>query len=167
MTMDANLLRTLFSYNADTGEFVRLYVPARGAKDKPTGSIANNGYLQLKIKGKVYSQHRLAWLYVYGTWPSQNIDHINGNRTDNRISNLRDVSQAVNVKNRRTAKRTNSTGVLGVTRSRRTGRFEACIRFDGRTIRIGSFLTAEDAGDAYMAAKRQYHAEAFACPHGA
>lgn len=163
--LTAETLRALFHYDPETGLFARLYVPAHGIKNKPTGSIASNGYMQLKCYGKVYRQHRLAWLYVYGEWPTHGIDHINGIRTDNRITNLRDVPSALNNQNRRNAKRTNSVGVLGVGRGRR-GKYVARIRHNGKNISIGEYKTVAEASAAYQEAKTLLHPGAVAADRG-
>jgi hypothetical protein len=160
MTITAGELRCLFSYEPSTGRFTRMYDPVHGRKDKPTGSVARNGYLQLKVGGRVYAQHRLAWLYVHGRWPEGVIDHINGDRTDNRIANLRDVPQSINAQNRRTAKRTSAVGVLGVGVTRTPGRFTARIRHAGRNLTLGTFDSVEEASRAYQAAKARLHAGA-------
>ena len=100
-------LKEILFYNPETGVFIR------NDRRNSNGSIDAYGYLILKIKGVQYKAHRLAWLYVYGEMPSKNIDHINGNKLDNRISNLRDVPQSVNVKN--TNREPNpDTGCIGI-----------------------------------------------------
>lgn len=86
-------LKKHFVYDPDSGKFSR--INRRGGN----GSIDRYGYLILKINGIQYKAHRMAWLYVYGKLPKYNIDHINHNKLDNRINNLRDVLQAENIKN--------------------------------------------------------------------
>lgn len=151
-------LKNLFSYSEDTGRFLRLYQPARGLKNNPTGSVAGNGYLQLKFGGKVYAQHRLAWLYVYGKLPDGVIDHINGDRADNRISNLRDVDQSTNLQNRRAPKKTSAHQLLGVSFDKRRGMFVSRIRVNGKNISLGQWATDSEAHIAYINAKRRFHA---------
>lgn len=85
-------VRRQVSYDPITGKFERLTINRRPISDVPNGS----GYLRVSIYGVSYKAHRLAWLHHYGEWPSNTIDHINGNRTDNRIANLRDVPHAEN-----------------------------------------------------------------------
>jgi hypothetical protein len=110
------------------------------------------------IGRKNYSAHRLAWLYVYGEWPSDQIDHINRNRSDNRIANLRIATPTQNQANRSVCKR-NTTGFKGVTVDPRTGRFRAKIRVNGKRTHIGVFDSAEEAGAAYVAASRRVYGD--------
>lgn len=92
--MNTEDLKNIISYDKDTGIIKRLN------RKNGNGSFDKDGYLIIKIKGKQYKAHRLAWLYEFGTLPLNNIDHINGIRNDNRICNLRCVSQSVNAKER-------------------------------------------------------------------
>lgn len=125
---------------------------------KPAGSINTYGYVSIGLYGKDYLAHRLVWLYVHGNWPVNDIDHINGNRLDNRIENLRDVTRSENLQNLRKAKPTNKLGVLGVSKNYPSGGFSARIRINGEIVRLGSFETVELANAAYLASKRVHHA---------
>lgn len=100
--------------------------------------------------------HRLAWLYVYGEWPQHGLDHINGVRLDNRISNLRDVPQTINLENQRKAKGLTKSGFLGVERTR-GGKWAARIVANGKRYGLGVFATPEAAHSAYVTAKRKLH----------
>lgn len=124
---------------------------------KKAGTLNWQGRVMIVINGTKFAAHRLAWLYVYGTWPENNIDHINGDPSDNRIENLRDVSHAENMQNLRGAKQNNRTGHLGVCFDKRWGKFEARIAANGKRTSLGRFDTAEEAGEAYLAAKRALH----------
>ena len=92
--MNLETIKNILSYDKDTCIIKRI------DRKNGNGSLDKDGYLIIKIKGKQYKAHRLAWLYEFGSFPNTNIDHINGIRTDNRISNLRAVSQSVNAKER-------------------------------------------------------------------
>lgn len=109
----------------------------------------------VKIDGCKVMAHRIAWLIYFGHWPDGDIDHINGDRSDNRIINLRDVSRTINLQNRRSPQSTNATGYLGVHRDKR--RYVAQIKTPDRNIRIGTFRTPEEAHAAYINAKRELH----------
>lgn len=120
------------------------------------GSLSEaNGYVQGCFAGKKMGVHRFAWLIYYGKLPDKSIDHINGDKTDNRIANLRELPVAHNNQNRRSAQSNSSTGVLGVSHSGK--KFAATIKHDGRKLWIGTFDTPELAHDAYLAKKREIH----------
>ena len=89
---------TLFSYNPETGLFTYLYGKSKG---KIAGHSNGNGYIRIWINKNHVLAHRLAWFFVYKKWPGQCIDHINHDKSDNRIKNLRDVSLCVNSNNRK------------------------------------------------------------------
>lgn len=144
------------SYEPDSGRFVHLVRSGKARAGSEAGWVNNTcGYRYITIDGKRFSAHRLAWLYVFGSWPVGQIDHINGERTDNRLSNLRDVDSAINHQNMRRPHRDNKVGVLGV---RQFGQvFTSCIYADGRLRHLGTFGSAQEAGLAYVEAKRRLH----------
>ncbi|HGL4259607.1 HNH endonuclease [Burkholderia vietnamiensis] len=153
-------LHQVLSYDPVAGSFVWLESTSNRA---PAGAIAGtmqpNGYLRITIDGVRMYAHRLAWFYVYGKWPSGDIDHIDGVRTNNAINNLRDVPRGVNMQNQRRARSNNRTsGLLGVTWHARRHRWSAQIQVDGKRKGIGYFDDAETAHQAYLAAKRKLHA---------
>ena len=121
------------------------------------GTVAGwyEGYWRIQHNGKKYKAHRLVWLHETGIWPTGQIDHINGNRADNRFTNLREVTNQQNQHNR-LAQKNSTTGVKGVSLSR-TGRFEAQIRNNGTKIHLGTYGTIGDAARAYLAAAQQHH----------
>lgn len=155
----APVLRETLDYDPKTGIFTWAKPTSRKIKQGAiAGSVRSQGYMRIKIGSKEYLQHRLAWLYVYGQWPENEIDHINGNRKDNRIENLRDVPKALNLQNRIAANRSNqSTGVLGVTFRPQEKFYEAKISVGGRTNYLGIFKQLEDAQAAYLKAKAALH----------
>lgn len=123
------------------------------------GSVKARGNITINAFGRIWEAHRLAWLYQYGSFPAKNIDHINGNPGDNRICNLRDVSQAENSRNMCMSKK-NKTGVNGVHRNTQDGRFTVQIRVNGKTTHIGVFDDLKDAAEARKTAELRhgYHA---------
>lgn len=156
----ADFVRELFHYDADTGVFTRR-VTRQGLNarvgDIP-GTIKPNGYRVIWILGANHMAHRLAWLYMHGEWPKGHIDHINQDKGDNRIANLRVVTHTVNMHNR-TVNRNNRTGLRGVSfiNGNKKKRFRAHIGFDGKTLHLGSFATAEEAHAAYCKAAAELH----------
>lgn len=128
--LDRDRLIELFEYNPETGDFVRRFGVGGKAKGSIAGSVNNNGYKVMFIDSVRYSCHRLAWLYFHGEWPNV-IDHINGDRADNRICNLRNVTVVENARNRGMDKR-NTSGQVGVSWCDRTSQWRADIMFNGR-----------------------------------
>lgn len=126
-------------------------------RDGKVAGHKNNalGYVLINVSGNVVSAHRIAWLLHHGSWPDKNIDHINGNGFDNRICNLRSVSQSVNVQNKRNAQSNNKSGYLGV--SKNGSKWRATIRLNGKSMHIGYFNTPEEAHAAYLIEKRKLH----------
>lgn len=100
--------------------------------------------------------HRLAWLYIYGKWPQNELDHLDGNRANNKIANLRDAGDVLNSQNRRSPNKNNGVGLLGV--SRHGLRFKAMIGVNWKIKYLGIFDTKEEAHAVYVKAKRKLHA---------
>lgn len=121
------------------------------------GWIQPNGYRRISIKAKSYQAHRLVWLYHHGHMPKGDIDHINGDKSDNRIENLRDVTHSANTQNCRKARKNNKSGLLGVCSSMKKDGFTALIWHKNKTQVIGHFDTAEQAHLAYVEKKRTLH----------
>ena len=115
-----------------------------------------NGYVTIRLCGKQLRAHRVVWFLCNGVWPTNDIDHINGNRSDNKIENLRDVPTEVNTQNLRQARKCSISGLLGVTRQRKN-KWGASIRKAGKVYWLGTFDTPEEAHSVYVNAKRQLH----------
>lgn len=158
MTLRAARLRELFDYDPETGAFVRRVTRSSNARSGDVaGCLTPYGYLVINIDGKLYMCHRLAWLYMTGGWPSDlDVDHIDGNRANNRWSNLRLATRSQNLSNRQGGK--GKTGVRGVTLSPK-GRYVAKIWVRYRPIHIGTYDTLEEAKRAREAAGHKYHGE--------
>lgn len=148
-------LRELVEYDSDTGVFTWRTAGQGKRLGAPAGSITTRGYARVKVDYVGYPAHRLAWLYVHGQWPAHEIDHINGIKTDNRISNLRDVSATINRQNLRAAKSNSSSGLLGVFQA--NNKWVASIGVKRKRLTIGHFESKEDAYEAYLTAKRALH----------
>ena len=149
-------LREVLDYCPDTGVFTwKIRTNSRVKVGDVAGCLDKDGYLRIQIDSRLHFTHRLAWFYVTGEWPPDQIDHINGIRDDNRIANLRAATRSENGQNRRKPQANNTTGYLGVTRHR--GKFLAKIRLDGKRKHLGLFNTPEEAHAAYLKVKREIH----------
>lgn len=138
----------LVEYDPLTGIFRWKVHQGLGRAGVEVGTI-QFGYRKTFLDKEQIRLHRLAWFITHGTWPEGQIDHIDGNKLNNAIANLRDVSQSTNMQNRYAIKRKNSHLPMGVT-SNGHGKFNA-------NIKLGVFNTIEEASAAYMRAKRLFH----------
>ncbi len=155
MMLTADRLRHLLFYDPDTGMFTWLNPLGTVAKrGDPAGAKPDHGYIRLRVEGRLYKAHRLAWLYVYGKFPDAEIDHINRDGLDNRIGNLREATRSQNMMNG-IARKNNKAGVKGV--HRKGGRWVASICKNSKPISIGYFLTKEEAAEAYQIAAQRLH----------
>lgn len=156
--LTADEARRLLSYDPKTGEFVWLVATAIRTKvGAVAGRNGTNGYREISIFSKKYKAHRVAWLISHGEWPRGYVDHINGDRLDNRLANLRIASTSENLQNLRKACRNNESGYLGVSRIKLSGKWVARIRINYARIHIGTFNDPETAYAAYLAKKREIH----------
>jgi hypothetical protein len=154
--LTAERLQELLHYDQATGAF-HWRSSRRGINaDRLAGSAhKRTGYRYIAVDGTKYLAHRLAWLYVNCAWPTHQIDHINGDKLDNSIANLRDATPAVNSQNQRKAQPHNRLGVLGVIRH--GAAYRAQLKVGDKNHRLGSFETPKLAHEAYLAAKRRLH----------
>lgn len=151
-------LKELLHYDPDTGLFTRIKrTNCRTQIGEIAGYFNNHtGYWLISIDNGRYYAHRLAWFYVFGKWPEHDIDHINTNKVDNKLSNLRDVSRQINKQNRKKAQSNNKSGLLGV-KKYRSDYYTARIVINGKEKHIGCFKNPIDAFNAYVEFKRKYH----------
>lgn len=161
--MTAERLRSVLDYDASTGVFRwRVALSNQGPAGSIAGTVYANGRRYITIARKRYFASRLAWLYVFGEWPSSQLDHKNLDRSDDRIANLRVATTGQNSANRRVL-RSNRLGVKGVgistPRVRKAQRYRARIRVDGRLKHLGYYATPELASRAYEAAARELFGE--------
>lgn len=146
-SIDVAALRIEVSFDPETGVFARRVERPRSPAGSRLGAPCSNGYLMFRVMGQRYLAHRLAWLYVYGAWPDGDIDHINGNRADNRIANLREATKSQNMANTRT-QANNRSGVRGVIFDKASGKWMAYMQQHGRFINLGRYDIKEDAATA-------------------
>lgn len=156
--LTAKRLRTVLHYDPSTGIW-RWTVQKGNAY--PPGTVAGGihkvvGYHYIMIDGQTYFGHRLAWLYMTGKWPELDIDHIDGDVSNNRWTNLRLATKSQNKANSKRYKN-NTTGYKGVTKVR--DKWRAYIAVDKKRIWLGYYKTPEDASDAYQKAATKYFGE--------
>lgn len=153
-SLTAKRLREVLDYNPDTGEF-RWKIAQRRYIGEVAGYRGDAcGHRQIRIDGRAYYAHRLAWLYVHGQWPDNQIDHCDVDPSNNTLSNLR---KATNQQNRQNVRSKRSDGRKGI---HCTGRkWQAAIRVGGKRIYLGHFNTPDEAAAAYSQAVAQHHGE--------
>lgn len=150
-------LKELLHYDPGTGDFTRLVRTSNSVKiGDIAGGLDADGYRYIRVEGKKYRAHRLAWLWMTGAWPIDQLDHRNGVRDDNRWDNLRESSQVENMQNI-AMPNTNTSGFMGVCWSRKAGKWGATIRIAGRSKYLGLYATPDAAHAAYLAAKAEHH----------
>ncbi len=157
MSLTAERLREVLDYSPDTGIFKwRVRLPhSRATAGSSAGTINQDGYRQIAIDNKCYVAHRLAWLYVYGHWFAGGLDHIDCDRSNNRLKNLRAATPSQNRANSR-LRRNSKSGLKGV--SFNYG-WRAFITINGIQHRLGRFSTPEEAHAAYCAAAIKHFGE--------
>jgi len=144
-------VRELWDYNEFDG-LLRWRTAPCGHR-KRVGDIAgwvskSRGYRKIRLDGQDIQQHRVAWLWIHGEWPSVQLDHINGNRTDNRLVNLREATSSQNKMNV-PIKRNNSSGYKGVSWCRERRKWKAQIQINGKNRMLGRFESPEEAHHVY------------------
>jgi len=154
-----NKLKELLKYSPEAGNFIWNAVVGRRIKaGNLAGTPQKRGSISIKIGGRQYLAHRLVWLYVHGEFPSNLIDHIDGNPSNNRLDNIRECTNSENLKNQATSKR-NTSGFKGVTFHKLTGKWQAGARLNGKRIHLGLFSTPEEASQVYNDFAKENHGE--------
>jgi len=150
-------LKQLLHYDHETGVFTWRQSRGRIKAGDIAQSKGKYGHRTVKINGKNMQLHRLAWLYMYGKFPDNMIDHINGISWDNRIVNLRDVTNTINQQNQKKAHVNSKSGLIGASWNRQNKAWKAQITHNGKCLYLGLYHTAQLAHDAYLKAKRELH----------
>lgn len=161
--MDSGLtlerLREVIVYDPETGNMIwRVDTGKKRLIGRKVGSVDGHGYRGTMIDHHKFRVHRLAWFYVYGEWPTTDIDHINGDRDDNRIANLRLATRSQNNINR---DRNNGYGRIGVSQYGKHGKWRVCITVGYQQISRGCYEKFEDAVKAREAAEQEFYPEHF------
>jgi len=151
------LIRIL-SYDKGTGVFYWKEPRPKIRVGMKAGSVHHRGYINIEIYGKHYAAHRLAWFYETKFWPADQIDHIDRDKTNNRIENLR---QATNSQNRANSSNSNKNGFKGVSFKHwlKKNPYQAQITFQKKVIYLGCFATPEEAHRAYSIKAKELHGE--------
>lgn len=144
----AEVLRAEMLYDPETGEFWQ--------DGKRIDRLRKNGYVYVSCLGKKHRANRLAWYYVHGVWPQNEIDHRDQNKANNKLENLREATRGFNQENRTKAHKHNKLGILGVSETR-SGTYTAAISIQKRHCHLGTFPTPQEAHAAYLGAKRAFH----------
>lgn len=148
--------RRLFDYNPDTGVLRwRVTSGPRARAGNIAGCKTPYGYTQVQAHGHFHRIHRLVWFMTHGVWPTYHIDHIDGDRSNNRIKNLRDIPNAANHQNIHRANRGNSTGLLGAYPNGNGWMAKICL--NGNKMYLGTFPSPEEAHSVYLKAKSELH----------
>ena len=160
--MTAERTRFLFDYDPPSGLLRRRRHANRNSSYLPLGEavghMENSGYLRISIDGRRYLIHKIVWLHFYGEWPKNHIDHVDGNRSNNRIANLRLATPSQNSANKKT-NNNNVLGCKGVKLHKQTGKYHARIYVGGVTISLGLHHKMEDAARAYANAAKIHFGE--------
>lgn len=155
--------RRLFDYDPETGLLMwKIRTSSRVRVGEVAGSFHTRGYRRVQVNNERYLLHRLVWFIYYGAWPEDQLDHVNRDRTDNRIANLREVDHAENNKNK-SMYMSNTSGVVGVGWHRQSQKWQAGIKVGQKRIHLGLFDTFEEAVAARKAAEVLY---GFSSTHG-
>ena len=153
----ADYIRSILDYNEQTGLFAWKIQSGRSSVGKLAGT-PDKGYIKIGFGNKIYCAHRLAWIWKNGSWPTGQIDHINGNTSDNRIKNLRDVDCSGNQQNLQgPKKRKRHRGHLGVTWVESRNKWLAQIGIDGKTYNLGRYKVENEAAAVYQHVKAVLH----------
>lgn len=157
-----NELKRILHYDPETGLFTRISRSSGARVGDIAGTIMKLGYIAISVKGKVYTAHRLAWLYIHGYFPEKHIDHYNHKRNDNRINNLREVMSSENHRNR-SKSILNTSGIIGVRWRKQNNKWLSSIKVNGIQKHLGYF---EDKFEAICARKSANNKYGFHPNHG-
>lgn len=150
-------LKSQLRYDPEQGTFTRLVSNnSRYKVGTIAGSVSPEGYIAISLRKVAHQAHRLAFLYMTGEFPPNCVDHINGNRADNRWKNLRLADRFENAQNK-SINKNNTTGWAGVYYHADSKKYYSHIRHNGKQVRLGIHLTAEEAGLTYLIAKGLLH----------
>ena len=154
---DIHKLKSILLYNEDTGKFTWKIKPPRSKinVNDEAGCLDQKGYVKIQVQGVSYYGHRLAWAFIYDDWPSEEIDHVNCVKSDNRACNLRSANRSQNQANI-PIRITNKLGIKGVSKVKGRNLFVAKIVVSGKREHLGYYKSTIEAGEAYRVAAEKY-----------
>lgn len=150
-------LREKLKYDSETGLFYTLRKTARSAKGDVVSSVRKDGYRRVNVFGGKFLAHRLAWFYMFGVWPDSDIDHIDGDPSNNAFANLRVVTRSENIQNQRKVRRNSKTGINGICWDAARCAYRVQLKILGKVKCGGYFADIDDAVIALKALKAQWH----------
>jgi hypothetical protein len=157
MSLSLDHLKQVLDYNPQTGVFVwKVSTARRIVPGTVAGTVNSKGYRVIQLFRKLHTEHRLAWFYVTGVWPSDQIDHINQVKTDNRFENLREATNSQNSQNSK-IRRNNTSGYKGVSWWAHREKWAAQMRVDGKNRLLGMFDNPLDAHLCYQSLAKIVH----------
>lgn len=142
----------LLEYDPATGIFLWKLPMGNTSSGKQAGTLKPDGYIRIQIEGRLYYAHRLAWLVSYGEWPPSMVDHIDGDRKNNSLANLRSATLTENNRNRKRVSTKHKKGV-----KKNGNRWQGRIRAGKKQIHLGTFKTEDEAHAAYCKAAKELH----------
>ena len=148
----------MFDYDNHSGNLILKKPTRRHAVGAMPRRVCKRGYCRVYVNGSHHLEHRLVWLYVKGVMPKHEIDHVDGNPQNNRISNLREANRSQNARNRG-MQSNNTSGAKGVYWHKKNQKYVARLKLNGRAIMIGSFTTLEQAKSAFQDSARKAYGQ--------
>jgi hypothetical protein len=158
--MSQQRLKELLSYDAESGVFTWKISRGSSKAGDVAGCLATTRYWRIRLDNRFYLAHRLAWLYAYGNWPEHEVDHINGNKSDNRIVNLREATHSENTMNIG-IKKHNTSGAKGVTYHKQCNKWQVYGRENKKPVYLGIFDSKDEAADVYKSHAKKHHGRFF------
>ena len=151
-------IKSVLHYDQDTGIFTWKVNKSNMKIGSVAGNKHNSGYTYIKLDKKLYAAHRLAWIYIYGKSPVHYIDHINGNKMDNRLFNLREATNFQNQCNRKLNKN-NTSGVKGISWDKQYNKWKVRLSVNSKKIILGRFYDFFEACCIVYSARNKLHGE--------
>lgn len=159
-SLSQDTLRERLAYDSETGVFTHIYNRGHARRGEQAGTVSKfTGYRLIYVKCLEYQAHRLAWLYHYGEWPALSVDHVDGDKDNNRISNLRLATNQENQRNINGLQKNNTSGVRGVQWNKRQNKWLAVISEGGKMFVVGRAITLDEAAKMRRAAELRHFGE--------